>query len=54
MIVAAAGNFDFIAEFRFTAIRGNVSEILALAAGGTSTRGVDASVAALTPPSRTP
>ena len=34
-----------IAEFRFTAIRGNVSEILALAAGGTSTRGVDASVA---------
>ena len=34
-----------IAEFHFTAIRGNVSEILALAAGGTSTRGVDASVA---------
>ena len=34
-----------LAEFRFTAIRGNVSEILALAAGGTSTRGVDASVA---------
>ena len=34
-----------IAELRFTAIRGNVSEILALAAGGTSTRGVDASVA---------
>ena len=34
-----------IAKFRFTAIRGNVSEILALAAGGTSTRGVDASVA---------
>ena len=36
---------NLIAEFRFTAIRGNVSEILALAAGGTSTRGVDASVA---------
>ncbi len=34
-----------ISEFRFTAIRGNISEILALAAGGTSTRGVDASVA---------
>ena len=32
-------------EFRFAAIRGNVSEILALAAGGTSTRGVDAAVA---------
>lgn len=34
-----------IAELRFTAIRGNISEILALASGGTSTRGVDASVA---------
>ena len=34
-----------IADFRFTTIRGNISEILALASGGSSTRGVDASLA---------
>ena len=33
---------DLISEIKFTAIRGNISEFMALAAGGSSARGVDA------------